>query len=99
MYTAIQARNIANEKYNHDYYKLYRWYVATTMRRITRAAKHGYTQTDFVIENTKRTNMNVLRQIAQELAAYGYKTDVRVEASQDNKRKYGVLEVRWDDQD
>jgi len=99
MYTAIQARNIANEKYNHDYYKLYRWYVATTMRRITRAAKRGYTQTDFVIENTKRTNMNVLRQIAQELAVYGYKTDVRVESSQDGKRKYGVLEVRWDAQD
>lgn len=96
MFTATQARNIANEKYNHDYYKKYRWFTAQTMRGITRAAKRGYTSYSYSIPDAKRMNMTVLRQIAAELQNYGYMTKVGINATEDGKHKYGILDVSWD---
>jgi len=96
MFTATQARNIANEKYNHEYYKNYRWYTSQIMRGITRAAKRGYTSFSYSLADARKMHMTVLRQIAGELNQYGYMTNVMVSASEDGKHKYGTLDVTWD---
>lgn len=95
MFTAIQARNIANEKYNHDYYKIYKRHSAAIMRGIVRSAKQGYTSYDFSTYDAKRITMGVLKQIANELQAYGYNTRVSVEQTSDGKRKYGYMRIDW----
>lgn len=95
MYTAIQARNIANEKYNHDYYRLYRWYCRDIMKGITRAAKRGYVTFDFAATNSKRMVRDVFNQIANELMQLGYQASVRQEQSEDGKHRYAVIDVNW----
>lgn len=94
MYTAIQARNIANEKYNHDYYRLYRIYCRDIMGGITRAAKRGELHYDYCAGN-RRMVRDVLHQIAQELGQLGYKAGVRQEQSEDGKHRYAVIDVSW----
>jgi hypothetical protein len=95
MYTAIQARNIANEKYNHNYYRRYRWYCGTIMRGITRGAKRGDMRYKFTASDNRRINRDVLTQIAQELTQLGYNATIGVEATQDKKRKYTAIYITW----
>lgn len=95
MYTATQARNIANEQYNHNYYKAYKRYVAVIMRGITRNAKWGNTEFEYQIGNNRRMTYNVLRQIADELSTYGYITNVHSVVTEDQKHKYAAITVSW----
>ena len=95
MYTAIQARNIANEKYNHNYYRRYRWYCGIIMRGITRNAKHGDMRYEFTANDNRRINRDVLTQIAQELTQLGYNAIIGTETTQDKKRKYATIYITW----
>lgn len=95
MYTAIQARNIANEKYNHDYYKRYRWYCRDIMSGITRSAERGDLNFAYAASDNRRMNRDVLAQIASELMELGYKASIAVDATQDGKRKYATIHVSW----
>ena len=95
MYTAVQARNIANEKYNHNYYRHYRWYCGTIMKGITKGAKRGDLRYDFTASDNRRLNRDVLAQIAQELSQLGYNATVGTDVSQDGKHKYAMISITW----
>ncbi len=84
MYIAIQASNIAEEKQNHRYYKVYKRYVRRIMREIAWKCSRGKTRHQFRGEAEF-----VIKQIADELREVGYETEVY---PKDNKFE---LDIHW----
>lgn len=97
MFTAIQARNIADEKYNHMYYRLYKYYSAGIMRHITKTAKRGGLKCEYHNGCNSRMCRDVFAQIANELIKYGYHCNVRIENAKNKKYKYIVITIDWED--
>lgn len=95
MYTATQARNIANERYHHKYYNYYRWFVSTINYGIRRAVKRGLLRYQFYAPDAKHLTMSVLRQIADEFTEYNYRTEVMIDARENGKHKRGLLTISW----
>lgn len=95
MFTAIQARNVANEKCNHNYYKKYRWFCTRIMRGITKAAKNGHITYDWYTTDCKHITLTVLKQIADELMVYGYNCNVSTLTDEQNKHKYAQIRISW----
>ena len=94
MYTAIQAQNIAAEKRNHNYYRMYKHRVRAIMRELTRRANYGDMSFRFYAKKGYRMELDVLRQIANELNLIGYTCNVyneRTEAGQ----KVWFLDIKW----
>lgn len=93
MYTALQARNIANERVNHLYYRVYKHQVHIIMRNITKWANKGKTRLEYETANTRLLN-DVLSQIASELATYGYDATV-TRMTGKNNRTYLLTVIEW----
>lgn len=96
MYTAIQARNIAKEKYNHWFYHEYKYHIKYLMRGIAKNAKYGKFEYQYSVYDTHRMTYAVIKQIMDELQNYGYKYDISTEVSKHNK-KYFLITVQWND--
>ncbi len=99
VYFATQAKNICEEKANHRYYKLYKKYVRQINRNLTWLVARGKTRYEMGTENVD--GYEVLCQIANELAGYGYKTNVftrhrKVKNSEEPREIY-CLELKWSD--
>lgn len=94
MYTAIQAQNIAAERVNHKFYRHYRTNVRRVMSAITRNADHGYTNARVYIRGCARLEVNALKQIGEELVAYGYTYNVATEKMENGKISW-YIEVSW----
>lgn len=97
MYTAKQARNIANEKENHIYYGLYRQYARDLMRAIEYAVEReveGQYGTA-ITSNSKSTARDraVLEQLGTEMTECGYKYNVST--GDGNMKGRYVLTITW----
>ena len=95
MYTAIQARNIADEKEHHIYYGIYRQYARDLMRAIEYAVdKEGSFGTSIVSnKNSCARDQAVLEQLGTEMSKYGYKYNVS-RGDGDTRGRY-VLTISW----
>ena len=68
MYLAIQAKNIAFEKYYHRYYKLYRKHVCAIMKMIEHTTKNGGHK---IRENTRENGKTEIK-VAVTFVLSGY---------------------------
>lgn len=94
MYTAIQAQNIAAEKQNHNYYRMYKYRVRAIMRELTRRANCGDMGFRFYAKKGYRMELDVLRQIATELNQIGYTCNVYNEKTEDGHKTW-FLDIQW----
>lgn len=92
MLTAIQACNIAKEKDNHKYYKVYKHCVKRIMREITWRAPRGKTKYIYKVKATDQI-FRVLSQIGRELTKLKYTTAVEYNTAEN---KY-LLTICWDE--
>lgn len=94
MYTAIQAQNIAAERQNHTYYRLYKWRVREIMKEITHQANRGGVAYRFYAKRGHRMELDVLRQIAAELNKIGYQCKVDNEKAEDGYKDW-FIDIQW----
>lgn len=94
MYTAIQAYNIAAERRNHNYYKLYKHRVNHIMKCLIHGANIGDMEYRYYPRKINRVEITVLNQIANELNEIGYTSNVR--QGKDAKGEFLYLEVKWE---
>ena len=95
MYTAIQARNIAIEKQNHRYYRMYRWRVRDIMHELTRRANNGESEFRYYAKRNSSLEARVLRQICNELNQIGYNCKVSYEKN-DKDKKIWFMDLNWE---
>ena len=96
MFTATQAKNIADEHNNHIYYRYYRKYTKKIMTGITRAIKQGEHTFSYMVRYAVRPQLMCMRQIGKELEDYGYR--VEIEVNPHNGDKYDndiVVNIGW----
>ena len=94
MYTAIQAQNIAAERQNHNYYRIYKRRTRAIMRELTHRANLGDMSLRFYTKKGNRTEIDVLRQIANELNLIGYVCNVCNEKL-DTGHKIWFIDIQW----
>jgi len=90
MFIAAQARNIAEEKMNHRYYKIYKRYARKIMREIAWKCSRGKTRHQFSGENGE-----VLDQIAEELREVGYNVNVYSAAANTANDGMCKIDIMW----
>lgn len=94
MYLAIQAKNIAFEKYYHRYYKLYRKHVCAIMKMIEHTTKNGGHKIRENARENSKTEIKVLKQIAKELSMYDFHCLVSSEKEEGSYSQW-FIEVDW----
>lgn len=98
MYTAIQARNIAAEKLNHKYYRVYKRLVRAIMRRLTYHVNHGDMNLCFFAKRNSQIEVDVLNQIADELSQTNYHCSVHSKEVEGTDDKIWFIVIQWDEE-
>lgn len=91
---AIQAYNIATERNNHDYYRLYKRRVKHIMKCIQRGASNGKLEYIYHVKGIDYVEETVLKQIASELNEIGYECNVYEKKSR--KGDFLDFEAKWE---
>lgn len=94
MYTATQARNLAQEVNHHKYYKFYKEYVDIIMKDISKRISVGVFVYATSFRNITSVEVKVLKQVLRELENYGYRTKMRTETTNDKKNIYHIM-IDW----
>ena len=94
MYTAIQAYNIATERRNHNYYRLYKRRVKHIMRKLVYGANKGDLKYRYYPRKINYGEITVLKQIADELNEIGYSCNVN--DCKNDKGNTLYFEARWE---